>query len=125
LAHLFDPLLAIQTSMVDPLPHQITAVYGEMLPRSDCAPSSVLPKRSLPYAVGWGVRNGRKPDYPKLAVTVRPATRALLNAFATLENRSAWQTVDDSINQYVEWMPASGRRMVEGLAKRVLAKAEE
>lgn len=33
LAHLFYPLLAIHTSMVDPLPHQITAVYGEMLPR--------------------------------------------------------------------------------------------
>ncbi len=33
LAHLFDPLLAIHTSMVDPLPHQITAVYGEMLAR--------------------------------------------------------------------------------------------
>lgn len=33
LAHLFDPLLAVQTSVVDPLPHQITAVYGEMLPR--------------------------------------------------------------------------------------------
>lgn len=33
LAHLFDPMLAIHTSEVDPLPHQITAVYGEMLPR--------------------------------------------------------------------------------------------
>jgi superfamily II DNA or RNA helicase len=33
LAHLFDPLLAIHTSMVEALPHQITAVYGEMLPR--------------------------------------------------------------------------------------------
>jgi len=33
LAHLFDPLLAIHTSIVEPLPHQITAVYGEMLPR--------------------------------------------------------------------------------------------
>lgn len=33
LAHLFDPLLAIHSSLVDPLPHQITAVYGEMLPR--------------------------------------------------------------------------------------------
>jgi len=33
LAHLFDPLLAIHTSQVDPLPHQITAVYGEMLTR--------------------------------------------------------------------------------------------
>ena len=33
LAHFFDPFLAIHTSMVDPLPHQISAVYGEMLPR--------------------------------------------------------------------------------------------
>ncbi|PIQ04387.1 MAG: hypothetical protein COW73_08070, partial [Nitrospirae bacterium CG18_big_fil_WC_8_21_14_2_50_70_55] len=27
LAHLFDPLLAVHTSLVEPLPHQITAVY--------------------------------------------------------------------------------------------------
>jgi SNF2 family DNA or RNA helicase len=33
LAYLFDPLLAVHTSIVEPLPHQITAVYGEMLPR--------------------------------------------------------------------------------------------
>ena len=33
LAHLFDPVLAVHTSMVDPLPHQITAVYDTMLPR--------------------------------------------------------------------------------------------
>ena len=33
LAHHFDPYLAIHTSRVDPLPHQISAVYGEMLPR--------------------------------------------------------------------------------------------
>ena len=33
LAHLFDPYLAIHTSHIEPLPHQITAVYGEMLPR--------------------------------------------------------------------------------------------
>jgi SNF2 family DNA or RNA helicase len=33
LAHLFDPLLAVHTSVVMPLPHQITAVYESMLPR--------------------------------------------------------------------------------------------
>ncbi len=33
LAYHFDPYLAIHTSLVDPLPHQISAVYGEMLPR--------------------------------------------------------------------------------------------
>src|SRR5688572_52830 len=33
LAHLFDPVLAVHTSNVEPLPHQITAVYEAMLPR--------------------------------------------------------------------------------------------
>lgn len=33
LAHLFDPRLAVHTSVVEPLPHQITAVYQAMLPR--------------------------------------------------------------------------------------------
>ena len=33
LAYLFDPLLAVHTSLVEPLPHQITAVYSEMLLR--------------------------------------------------------------------------------------------
>ena len=33
LAHHFDPYLAVHTSQVIPLPHQITAVYEEMLPR--------------------------------------------------------------------------------------------
>ena len=33
LAHLFDPVLAVHTSIVEPLPHQITAVYDSMLTR--------------------------------------------------------------------------------------------
>lgn len=33
LAHLFDPYLAVYTSAIEPLPHQISAVYQEMLPR--------------------------------------------------------------------------------------------
>ncbi|MHB1164496.1 MAG: helicase-related protein [Candidatus Nanopelagicales bacterium] len=34
LAGLFDPMLAVATSDVRPLPHQIHAVYGELLPRT-------------------------------------------------------------------------------------------
>ncbi len=34
LAGLLDPMLAVATSAVDPLPHQIRAVYGELLPRT-------------------------------------------------------------------------------------------
>ncbi|MDD3621340.1 MAG: hypothetical protein PHQ81_02920 [Methanofollis sp.] len=33
LAYLFDPVMAVHTSNVEPLPHQITAVYESMLPR--------------------------------------------------------------------------------------------
>lgn len=33
LAFLFDPMMAIHTSSVDPLPHQISAVYESMLPK--------------------------------------------------------------------------------------------
>ena len=34
LAFLFDPMMAVHTANVDPLPHQITAVYESMLPRT-------------------------------------------------------------------------------------------
>ncbi|MFO7782072.1 MAG: SNF2-related protein [Spirochaetia bacterium] len=33
LAHLFDPLVAVNSSDIEPLPHQITAVYEKMLQR--------------------------------------------------------------------------------------------
>lgn len=33
LAHLFDPYMALESSQVRPLPHQIEAVYGALLPR--------------------------------------------------------------------------------------------
>ncbi|NCA72059.1 MAG: RNA helicase, partial [Sphingobacteriia bacterium] len=33
LAFLFDPMMAVHSSNVEPLPHQITAVYESLLPR--------------------------------------------------------------------------------------------
>ena len=33
LAYLFDPMMAVHTAKVKPLPHQITAVYASLLPR--------------------------------------------------------------------------------------------
>jgi hypothetical protein len=33
LGYLFDPYIAVTASQIEALPHQITAVYGEMLPR--------------------------------------------------------------------------------------------
>ena len=37
LAFLFDPMMAVHTSNVQPLPHQITAVYESLLPRQPCS----------------------------------------------------------------------------------------
>jgi hypothetical protein len=37
LAHLFDPFVAVRSSQIDALPHQLTAVYGEMIPRQPWA----------------------------------------------------------------------------------------
>src|SRR5438046_224464 len=61
LAHLFDPVLAVHTSVVEPLPHQITAVYESMLPRQPLRflladdPGS----RSEERRVGKGCRSSR------------------------------------------------------------------
>jgi len=38
LAWLFDPYVAISTSAIEPLPHQISAVYEEMMPRLPLPP---------------------------------------------------------------------------------------
>ncbi len=49
LAFLFDPMMAVHTSNVEPLPHQITAVYESMLPGSRCASCSpTTPARARP-----------------------------------------------------------------------------
>ncbi|WP_281173165.1 DEAD/DEAH box helicase [Thermus amyloliquefaciens] len=34
LAYLFDPMMAVHASLVEPLPHQIEAVYGHLLPKT-------------------------------------------------------------------------------------------
>src|ERR1700745_3820841 len=51
LAHLFDPVLAVHTSLVEPLPHQRTAVYEAMLPVNRCA--SCSPMTPEPARRSW------------------------------------------------------------------------
>lgn len=63
-------------------------------------------------------------DYPKLNVTIKAATKALLRAASMVEGRSDWLIVDDAITQYVERMSVADRRAIEGLAKRVAENAE-
>ena len=70
LAHLFDPTLAVHTSLVDPLPHQITAVYEAMLPRQ--------PLRFLladDPGAGKTIMTGDSGAGPQMAAARRPAWR--------------------------------------------------
>jgi hypothetical protein len=64
-------------------------------------------------------------DYPKLNVTIKPVTKALLRATSMIEGRSDWLIVDDAITKYIEQMSVADRRAIEGLAKRVAEKASQ
>jgi hypothetical protein len=53
LAYLFDPYLAVSAPQIEALPHQITAVYGEMLPRQPSGSS--WPMTPAPARRSWRV----------------------------------------------------------------------
>lgn len=52
-------------------------------------------------------------DYPKLLVTIRPFVRNRLRAMASVENRPAWQIVEDSLSIYFDQLPSESRRAVQ------------
>ncbi len=56
-------------------------------------------------------------DYPKLLVTIRPAVRSQLKAMAAVEQRPAWQIVEDALSVYFEQLPAVRRRAVQAAAR--------
>lgn len=70
-AYLFDPLLAVHTSLVDPYPHQISAVYERMLTLSRRCDRSNPPGRT--DGRGAGAKHLR--DEPRRLETPRIRTR--------------------------------------------------
>ncbi len=58
LAHLFDPVLAVHTSLIEPLPHQITAVYDAILPRQ---PLRFFLAAETPETAGLAREGGKPP----------------------------------------------------------------
>jgi hypothetical protein len=57
-------------------------------------------------------------DYPKLSITVKPLTKALLRAASALEGRSTWLIIEDAVRLYVERMTAADRDAIINLAKQ-------
>jgi len=64
-------------------------------------------------------------DYPKLALTIRPATKAKLDAVAVIEGRPAWRVVEDGIDAYIGNMPPEDRKAVQAVVERIQAKASQ
>ena len=64
-------------------------------------------------------------EYPKLTVSIRPTTKARLDAVTAIEKKPAWRVIEDGIGLYVDGMPAEDRRMVDAIARRASAKREE
>ena len=61
-------------------------------------------------------------EYPKLTVSIRPATKAVLDAATAIERKAAWRIVEEGITLYVGKMPVEDRQMVETIAKRTEGK---
>ena len=51
-------------------------------------------------------------DYPKLLVTIRPGVRQQLKAIAAIENRPAWQVVEDALARYYDTLAPDARKSV-------------
>jgi hypothetical protein len=68
LAYLFDPFLAAETSDVEPYPHQIDAVYGEMLTRQPLRAE----QRSQPHP---GAGRGRRRRQHRRPLPLQPLHR--------------------------------------------------
>jgi hypothetical protein len=73
LAYLFDPYLALSTPLIEPLPHQITAVHGEMCPRRPLR--SLLPADPAPTD-----HHGGLPRWRAVPVRIRMLTHHRIEA---------------------------------------------
>ena len=51
-------------------------------------------------------------------VTIRPTVRNWLKAMASVENRLAWQIVEDAVEFYFAQCPAENRRAIQLAARR-------
>lgn len=60
---------------------------------------------------------------PKLTVTMKPSTKARLEAYSTLSRQPAWRIVDEAVRQMLDAIPAEDKYAVEGMAKRIEARA--
>jgi len=59
--------------------------------------------------------------YPKLTISIRPTTKAMLDTLALMARKPAWRIIDELILKQIERLPAEDRRALELVARRVEA----
>ncbi len=62
-------------------------------------------------------------DYPTLLITMRPAVKVRLKAIASVENRPAWQIVEQAISMYSDQLSPENSRAVQSAIRRTPATA--
>ena len=60
--------------------------------------------------------------YPKLTISMKPTTKARLEAFSTLSGRAAWRIIDEALQRHMETISAEDKWAVEGMARRIEAR---
>ncbi len=60
--------------------------------------------------------------YPKLTISMKPETKARLEAYATLTRQPAWRIIEEALRSYLETIPADDKWAVEGMVKRMQAR---
>ena len=63
-------------------------------------------------------------SYRKITISMKPATRAQLDALSSLTGQPAWRIVEQAIALFIEGMPAEDRRALKSLAKQVEARTK-
>lgn len=57
--------------------------------------------------------------YPKMTVTMKPETKARLEAAATLTRLPAWRIIDEAFARYMDAAAAEDRKAIETMARRM------
>ena len=59
--------------------------------------------------------------YPKLTISIRPATKAMLDTLSLMARKPVWRIIDELVWSQVKSLPAEDRRALELVARRVEA----
>jgi predicted DNA-binding protein len=73
----------------------------------------------VPAGVGADGKPEMVSRYPKLSISMKPETKARLEAASTLTGLPAWRIIDQAVGTYLESVSPEDRKAIEGMARRM------